>query len=158
MHWKRLFQLRLGTLFLLVVLVSVLFAWWHDHRRLTNAQRQTVAVKNGIIVTQQELADACLDRYGDEMLMNLINRKMVDDSCARMGIVLTEADIDREVAAQSGKFGLSVDEWYKMLEEERDIQRERYRSDVVLPTLSLRELARRNPKEHAALLAALKRQ
>lgn len=156
MKWKQLLQLRLSSLLWIVLLASVLFGWWHDHRRLTAGLREVVATKSGFVLTRQDLADACLDRYGDEMLERVINRRLVMDASSRSKIFVTDRDVDYEVDRVTKKYGISEEVWYRMLEEERGLDRSRYCEDVVLPSLLISELARRNPKEHASLLAALR--
>src|SRR5262245_49883882 len=75
-------------------------AWWHagaDGQTPQNANQQIVAEVNGVPITRQELAEELLTRYGNKQLKLLINRRIIEQECAKRGIVVTEAELEAEL-------------------------------------------------------------
>jgi len=107
----------------------------------TTPQSQTLAVVNGQAITRQELAQACLSRYGNEVLEAMLNRFLILNACKKHNITVTQQEIDGEIQHMAAKFGLSVDRYLSLLKEERKIDPEQYGRDIVWPTLALRKLA-----------------
>jgi len=100
------------------------------------------AVVNGEEITRQQLAQATLARFGKEVLESLVNKHLILQECNRQGIVITEQDIEAEVARVAKKFGLSVERWEQLLSTERNVNRQQYRRDIIWPTIALRRLAK----------------
>ena len=96
---------------------------------------------NGESITYEALAKECVSMYGKEVLENLINRTIVRQACAERGITVSEGEVDQEILEISKKFGLAVDQWYKMLEAERGLKPEQYRQNVIWQMLALKKLA-----------------
>jgi parvulin-like peptidyl-prolyl isomerase len=106
------------------------------------AQKPSVsAVVNGEQITQPQLADECVRRYGIDVLESMLNKHLIWQECQRQKIVISAKDVEAEIQQMAGKFGLPVDRWLAMLESERDIEPNKYRRDIVWPTLALRRLA-----------------
>jgi foldase protein PrsA len=104
-------------------------------------QRTAFARVNGESITYEALADECVSMYGKEVLENLINRTIVRQACAERGITVSEGEVDQEILEISKKFGLAVDQWYKMLEAERGLKPQQYRQNVIWQMLALKKLA-----------------
>jgi parvulin-like peptidyl-prolyl isomerase len=102
---------------------------------------EVVAVVNGLQITRQKLADECLHRYGKEVLDTRIHKQLILAECQARKIVITEQDVDDEVARMAAKFRLPVDKYVQLIQNERDVPIEQYRSDIIWPTLALRFLA-----------------
>lgn len=102
---------------------------------------KVMAVVNGQQITRQKLADECIRRYGNDVLESMLNKYLILQECQRLGIVITEADVDAEIQSMAQKFQLSVDRWLDLLERERDISQDKYRREIIWPTLALRRLA-----------------
>src|SRR5688572_25659331 len=100
-----------------------------------------VALVNGEKVTRADLAADCLRHYGKEVLESLVNKELILDHCDARGIKVTNKDIDAEIERMAVRFGVPVEQWVRMLEKERGINKEQYRRDIVWPTLALRKLA-----------------
>lgn len=98
---------------------------------------------NGEAITWEVLARECVERHGKEVLENIINRTIIQQECSRRGISVSEAEVDQEILEISKKFGLALDQWYKMLEAERNLSPQQYRRDIIWPMLALRKLAGR---------------
>lgn len=100
-----------------------------------------MSVVNGETITRQELAQECLLRYGEDVLESMLNKQLILNACQQRSIVITQQDVDNEIVSLAGKFGLSPDRWLQLLKEERNIDPDKYRRDIVWPTLALRRLA-----------------
>jgi foldase protein PrsA len=105
------------------------------------AGTDALARVNGESITKEAVAAECLDRHGREVLDNLINRTIIKQACAERGISVSESEVQQEIIEISKKFGLAVDQWYKMLEAERGLTPVQYHRDVIWPMLALRKLA-----------------
>lgn len=102
---------------------------------------QTVAVVNREPISRDDLAKETLRRHGEEVLETLVNKKLILMECEKHGIQITEKDIDAEIENIAKKFGLSVDRWMTLLQEERQVSQGQYRREIIWPTLALRRLA-----------------
>lgn len=100
-----------------------------------------MAVVNGEQITRQALADQCVLRYGEEVLESMLNKYLILEACRTRGIVVTEQQVEQEIQRLAGKFGLSTERWLQMLQAERNIAPDKYRNDIVWPTLALRKIA-----------------
>jgi len=100
-----------------------------------------VATVNGESITRLDLGRECLRHYGDEVLENYINKRLIATECASRGIRITRKDVEAEIERMAKHFNLSVQQWYKMLQQERNINPVQYAGDIVWPTLALRRLA-----------------
>ncbi|MBL8812198.1 MAG: peptidylprolyl isomerase [Planctomycetaceae bacterium] len=107
----------------------------------TDALKTAFARVNGESITYEALAKECVERHGKEVLDSLINRLIIQQECANRGLTVSEAEVDQEIVEISKKFGLAVDQWYKMLEAERNLTPAQYRRDVIWPMLALKKLA-----------------
>jgi parvulin-like peptidyl-prolyl isomerase len=110
---------------------------------VTGADKElaVVAMVNNEQITRQELAQACLERYGREVLESIVNKHLIHQSCLAKGVTITEQDVNDEVKRIAEKFGLSTDRWLQLLEEERNITPGDYRREIIWPALALRGLA-----------------
>jgi foldase protein PrsA len=109
----------------------------------TDALSQPVSKVNGEAISYEALARECVERHGREVLENLINRTIIQQACAEKGITVSEAEVNAEVVELSKKFGLAVDQYYQLLQAERNLTPIQYRRDVVWPMLAMKKLAGR---------------
>lgn len=105
------------------------------------ASQNYLARVNKQMVTREEVAEECLTRHGQEVLENIINRKIIQQACEAEGIEVTEAEVGEEIVRIAKKFGLGVDHWMQMLQAERNLTPVQYKRDVIWPMLALRKLA-----------------
>ena len=96
---------------------------------------------NGENITRNQLAQACLDRYGKETLEGYLNKRLIKQACEKHQIVITEELLDKEIERMAKKFGMSVDRWLTMLQQERNIAPDQYRNEHMWINLALRQLA-----------------
>ncbi len=108
------------------------------------AARYLARITNGkqiVMVSYDEVAHECMLRHGNEVLDNIINRKIIETACENQNIQISEAEVDQEIVKIAKKFNMSVSEWYNMLQAERSVTKAQYRRDIIWPMLSLRKLA-----------------
>lgn len=104
-------------------------------------QPGVVAVVNGQSITRDELAKACMARYGNDVLESIVNKHLIWQACQKRQITITAQDVENEINGMANKFGLSTDRWLALLQEEREIAPDQYRREIIWPTLALRRLA-----------------
>lgn len=100
-----------------------------------------VAAVNGEQISRQQLAAECLRRYGTDVLESTVNKHLIWQACQQQGLDVTDKEVEEEIGRMAAKFGLSAGRWLALLQEERDINPEQYRKEIIWPTLALRKLA-----------------
>lgn len=109
--------------------------------RRERPQHDVMAVVNGQDIRRDALAAACVERFGEEVLEGLVNKRLILHHCRNRGIVVTDAEIEAEVDRMAARFKIGREQWLGMLEKERGINPEQYKRDILWPTLALRKLA-----------------
>ena len=104
-------------------------------------QLQIVADVNSEAISRQELAQECLAHYGSEVLDAMLNKYLIQQYCQQRNIAITNKEIGAEIDRLAKKFGISTDQWLKMIQEERHITPEQYAQDIVWPMLALKKVA-----------------
>jgi parvulin-like peptidyl-prolyl isomerase len=105
------------------------------------AGMKTVASVNGETISREELAQECLRHYGAEVLEALVNKYLIMTECQKRNITVTQEEVSTEITQMAKRFNLPVDQWLKMLKQERGIGPAQYGSDIIWPSLALRKLA-----------------
>lgn len=107
------------------------------------------ALVNGRPITMAFLADVCLNRYGKEVLSDLICRRIVEQACRRQNIVITDADIDGEIREMAIKYvpllpdgSPNVQLWMSRATRENRMSPQVYRTNTIWPVLALKRLSR----------------
>jgi hypothetical protein len=101
-----------------------------------------VAVVNGEEISYKALAEECIARKGTEILETMISRLLVDQACRERGVKITGQEIDEEIRRTADRMQMSPEQYLKMLKENREINYEQYVHDVVMPSLSLKKMAK----------------
>ncbi len=96
---------------------------------------------NGYKITREILAQECLTHYGEDVLEQMINKLLIVDECRRRNITVSRDEVDSEIERMAARFGIPVDQWLKLLKQERGINADQYADDIIWPTLALRRLA-----------------
>jgi hypothetical protein len=119
---------------------------WNDpaKRRKTPG---VAAIVQGTPITRRELAEECIVRRGQATLEGLINRRILEQACRRQNVVVTEGDIDAEIAG-AATAGLKpnpdgspdVQGWLELATKKQHISLDVYRNDVVWPIAALKKL------------------
>jgi parvulin-like peptidyl-prolyl isomerase len=102
---------------------------------------------NGKNLTIRELAEACIDRHGEEVLEAMIQRKLLEQELKRRKIAVAQKDLDDEVARAAVAAGQvknggkpDVEGWLKMVADQ-GIPLDRYMQDAVWPSAALKLVA-----------------
>jgi parvulin-like peptidyl-prolyl isomerase len=104
-------------------------------------QHDVMALVNGQDINRRQLEQACVERYGEEVLESLVNKHLIMHHCQKRGIVITNQDIEDEVNRMAKRFKLGPDQLLEFLESERGVKAAEYKRDILWPTLALRRLA-----------------
>jgi parvulin-like peptidyl-prolyl isomerase len=100
-----------------------------------------MALVNGKDISRPALTQACVERYGGDVLESLVNKRLITNHCAKRGIAVTNEEISAEIDRMAKRFQLGREQWLEMLEKERGVSPQEYARDIVWPTLALRKLA-----------------
>ena len=100
-----------------------------------------VAYVNGHHISREDLARECLRHHGKDVLETMVNRQLILQECQKQHVTITPADVDAEIARMAKQFGVPVDQWLKLLKQQRNITPDQYATDVIWPSLALRALA-----------------
>jgi len=100
------------------------------------------ALVNGTAIGWEQLADETLARHGAVTLEALVNKRIIEQACARESIVVTSADVSAEIDAMAARFGVPRDRWLELIRDERGVTEEQYSSEIVWPMIALARLAR----------------
>jgi parvulin-like peptidyl-prolyl isomerase len=104
-------------------------------------QHDVMAVVNGQDIRRDSLASACVDRFGEQVLEGLVNKRLIQHYCQNRGITVTEQEIDEEINRMAARFKIGREQWLDMLQRERGINEQQYKRDILWPTLALRKVA-----------------
>lgn len=94
-----------------------------------------------IVIPLNAVADECMKLKGAEVLESMINRAIIQLECEKLGVTITQADIESEVTRIAKQFNIPTETWLQMLQSERNISPEQYTRDVIWPMLALKRLA-----------------
>lgn len=130
---------RLNLSFAIISLFLSSAAWSQD-ATVQGASNDVVAVVNADPITRSMLSEATVDRFGDEILENMINRYLILQECNQRGIEVTKQEVSDEIRRLAGKFGLSMESYLNLLQENRQITASQYSREIIWPMLSLRKL------------------
>lgn len=100
-----------------------------------------VATVNTQRITREDLARQCRRSSGKEILESMVNKHLIVQECQRQGITVTRAEVDAEIERMAKRFNIPVDQWLKMIKQERNITPSQYANDIIWTTLALRKLA-----------------
>lgn len=102
---------------------------------------------NGQPVPLDQLAAECITRHGREILKGEINRTVINNALKAANIVISQADIDAEIARAADALGYikqdgtpDVDGWIKSVLQEEGATLELYVNDAVWPSVALKKL------------------
>lgn len=99
-----------------------------------------VAVVNADPITRKTLSEETLRRYGSTVLDNMVNRHLILQACQEHGIEVTSQEVRQEIHRLASKFGLSMESYLQLLQDERDIAPDQYSREIIWPMLALRRL------------------
>jgi parvulin-like peptidyl-prolyl isomerase len=100
-----------------------------------------MAVVNGEDIRREALAAACVDRFGEETLEGMVNKRLIEHHCRNRNISVTDQELSAEIDRMAARFKIGRQQWLQMLQKERGINEQQYTRDILWPTLALRKLA-----------------
>jgi parvulin-like peptidyl-prolyl isomerase len=100
-----------------------------------------MAVVNGEDIRKEALAAACVDRFGEETLEGMVNKRLIEHHCRNRGITVSDQELAAEIDRMAARFKIGRQQWLQMLQKERGINEQQYTHDILWPTLALRKLA-----------------
>jgi len=113
----------------------------------SKTQPGVAATINGRKVSVIEVADECIDRHGLEILDGTINRRLIEQAVRKQNITVTEQDVEAEIVRAALSMSMTkedgtvdLEKWYKHVTEEQGVPVERYRHDIVWPSMALKKL------------------
>lgn len=130
--------LRVGLY--LTLLLSITLTLISHPVAAQDTANDVVAVVNADPITRKTLNEESLRRYGKDVLENMVNRHLILQACKTHGIEVTSTEVREEINRIASKFGLSMQAYLQLLQEERDIQPDQYSREIVWPMLALRRL------------------
>jgi parvulin-like peptidyl-prolyl isomerase len=104
-------------------------------------KHDVMAVVNGQDIRRDALATACVERFGEEVLEGLVNKRLIMHHCRNRNVIVTDAEIDAEIDRMAKRFKIGREQWLEMLEKERGINVQQYKNDILWPTIALRKCA-----------------
>lgn len=131
--WMKSFRLWLPALMIAASVIPSTTAQAQENNNV-------VAVVNADPITRKALADAAVQRYGIDVLDNMINRHLILQECTHQGVEVTKEEVSEEIRRLASKFGLSLESYLQLLQEERNISPGQYSREIVWPMLALRRL------------------
>jgi parvulin-like peptidyl-prolyl isomerase len=109
--------------------------------RIGRPQHDVMALVNGKDISRPMLMDACVNRYGKDVLESLVNKRLITKHCANRGIAVTNDEITVEIDRMAKRFKLGREQWLDLLQKERGVSPQEYARDIIWPTIALRKLA-----------------
>ena len=109
--------------------------------RVERPQHDVMALVNGKDISRTQLIDACVQRYGKDVLESLVNKRLITNLCANRNITVTNEEIAAEIDRMAKRFQLGREQWLELIQKERGVTPQDYARDIVWPTLALRKLA-----------------
>jgi parvulin-like peptidyl-prolyl isomerase len=109
--------------------------------KLVAPEHDVMAIVNGQDISRPALVQACVERFGEEVLEAMVNKRLIEHHCRNRGITITTTEIEAEIDRMAKRFKLGREQWLGLLQDERGVTAEEYKRDILWPTIALRKLA-----------------
>lgn len=104
-------------------------------------EHDVMAIVNGEDINRRQLEQACAERFGEDVLESMINKRLILHHCTKRGITVTHGEVEAEVDRIAKRFQLDRAHYLELLANERGITEQEYKRDILWPTIALRKLA-----------------
>jgi parvulin-like peptidyl-prolyl isomerase len=105
-------------------------------------KHDVMAVVNGQDIRRDALATACVERYGEEVLEGIVNKRLIQHHCRNRGIQVTDAEIDAEIDRMAKRFKIGREQLLKdVIQRQRGVSEAQYRNDMLWPMIAIRKVA-----------------
>jgi parvulin-like peptidyl-prolyl isomerase len=102
---------------------------------------------NGHPIAIRDLAEECLDRHGEDVLVGKINQKLLEQALERQKLEVTREEIESEIAraavamAHTTKSGApDRQSWINFITKQQGVSEQVYITDAVWPSAALKKL------------------
>ncbi len=105
-------------------------------------KHDVMAVVNGQDIRRDALATACVDRFGEDVLEGIVNKRLIAHHCRNRGITVTDAEIDAEIDRMAARFKIGREQLLKdVIERQRGVSEAQYKTDMLWPMIAIRKVA-----------------
>jgi parvulin-like peptidyl-prolyl isomerase len=105
-------------------------------------KHDVMAVVNGQDIRRDALATACVERFGEEVLEGLVNKRLIQHHCRNRGIQVTDAEIDAEIDRMAKRFKIGREQLLRdVIERQRGVSEAQYKNDMLWPMIAIRKVA-----------------
>jgi parvulin-like peptidyl-prolyl isomerase len=105
-------------------------------------KHDVMAVVNGQDIRRDALATACVERFGEEVLEGLVNKRLIQHHCRNRGIQVTDEEIEAEIDRMAKRFKIGREQLIKdVIERQRGVSEAQYKNDMLWPMLAIRKVA-----------------
>jgi len=119
---------------------------WNDPKKHEKTP-DVAATVNGAPVPMRDLTRECIQRHGQDVLEGIINRKLLEEACAKRNITVSDEDIQQEVEREAtlgvkpkADGSADVAAWLDLVTKRRGIPEGVYRNHIVWPTVVLKKM------------------
>ncbi|MGL4512537.1 MAG: peptidylprolyl isomerase [Lacipirellulaceae bacterium] len=109
--------------------------------RAVGPNHDVMAIVNGQDISRTALAQACVERHGEDVLEGIVNKRLIEHHCRNRGVAVTDDELNAEIERMAKRFKLASDQWLELLKNQRGVSAAEYKRDILWPTLALRKLA-----------------
>ncbi|MEE3284680.1 MAG: peptidylprolyl isomerase [Planctomycetota bacterium] len=109
-------------------------------RKAQNMARISTAGGRTDFISRDELARECIARIGGEVLDELVNRKVIEMECARLGITVNDTEVKQEVIRLCKETGMEPSQWYQILKARHNITPAQYHRNRIWPAMAMKKL------------------
>ena len=109
-------------------------------RKAQNMARISTAGGRTEFISRDELARECIARIGGEVLDELVNRKVIEMECARLGITVNDTEVKQEVVRLCKETGMEPSQWYQILKARHNITPAQYHRNRIWPAMAMKKL------------------
>ncbi len=109
---------------------------------LPDYDRNVVAYVNGQPITRLELAEDLIARKGKQHMEMLINRRIIDQACAKAGIVVTDEEVEKELQGEMSARKLVEPGMFERFLKQQGLSLYEYKEDSIRKWLMMQKLAK----------------
>lgn len=132
---ERTLRKAVGILAAATLLLGILFIWslraggviWKNTNGVESAE---VASVGGQSVTEQQWMDALKNKHGDEVLLGILNRIVVDKEAKALGIHVTDQEIQQKLKNTMAGYS-SEEQYYAQMQSELGLSRQEVLEETV---------------------------
>lgn len=116
---------------LVLLLAALLYGEWRKVKEAdgNGEDGKTIAKVAGHPITRGEWESELRHRHGEEVLTDMVNRIAVETEAARLGVSVSERDVDREIEAAASGYD-SEEQYYSQMESELGLSKEEVRDEA----------------------------